>query len=124
MRGTRREIVKALGFIEMFDAPANRGRYVGLIYLTYVEADDFSTQLQQLMEAEGIPISIGAKTGNNVALVPLPPLGATAIFASSNQLLERVRYWAKVLDKPVKGAGEQYFVFRLSWREPLMSVLA
>ena len=112
MRGSRREIVKALGFIEMFDAPANRGRYVGLIYLTYLEADDFSTQLQQLMEAEGIPISIGAKTGNNVALVPLPQLGATAIFASSNQLLERVRYWAKVLDKPVKGAGEQYFVFR------------
>lgn len=49
LRGTRREIVKALGFIEMFDAPANRGRFVGLIYLTYVEADQFSNQLQQLM---------------------------------------------------------------------------
>jgi general secretion pathway protein D len=112
MRGTRREIIKALGFVEMFDAPANRGRHVGLIYLTYVESESFSEQLQQLMEAEGIPISIGAKTGNNVALVPLPQLGATAIFASSGQLLDRVRYWASVLDKPVKGAGEQYFVFR------------
>lgn len=112
LRGTRREIVKALGFIEMFDAPANRGRFVGLIYLTYVEADQFSNQLQQLMQAEGIPISVGAATGNNIALVPLPQLGATAIFASNKALLERVRYWASVLDKPVKGAGEQYFVFR------------
>ena len=112
MRGTRAEIVKALGFIEMFDSPAHQGRHVGLMYLTYVDADQFSAQLQQLMDAEGIPISVGAQTGNNVALVPLPQLGATAVFASSQELLNRVRYWASVLDKPVKGAGEQYFVFR------------
>ena len=112
LRGRRSEIVKALSFIEMFDAPANRGSHIGLVNLTYISTDSFSKQVTSLMKAEGIPIGSGARNNETVVIVPLPNIGSSAVFAGSKELLDRVRYWARLVDQPAAGASSQYFVFK------------
>lgn len=112
LRGRRSEIIKALSFIEMFDAPANRGSHIGLINLTYISTDAFSKQVTSLMKAEGIPIGGGAKNNETVVIVPLPNIGSSAIFAGTKELLDRVRYWARLVDQPAAGTSSQYFVFK------------
>lgn len=111
LRGKRKDVIRALSFIEMFDAPANRGRYIGVLNLTYVTSEDFSQQVVALMEAEGIPVGTGVSGKETVVVVPLPNIGSTAVFASSEELLDRVRYWATFIDQPAAGSSQQYFVF-------------
>jgi general secretion pathway protein D len=112
LRGERSEVVKAIGFIEMFDAPANRGRHIGVIRLTYITSEEFAKQVTELMRAEGIPVGTGVGKSDTVAIVPLTNIGGSAVFASSEELLTRVRYWADLIDQPAAGATRQYFVFR------------
>lgn len=111
LRGERREIVKALSFVGMFDAPANRGRHIGLVKLTYLTSDEFSKQISALMKAEGIPVGSTGSSSEVVVIVPLPNVGRSAVFANSQELLDRVRYWATIIDQPAGGASQQYFVF-------------
>lgn len=111
LRGKRKEVIRALSFIEMFDAPANRGRHIGVLNLTYVTSEDFSQQVVALMQAEGIPVGTGVSGKETVVVVPLPNIGSTAVFASSEELLDRVRYWATFIDQPAAGSSQQYFVF-------------
>ena len=111
LRGLRTEIIKALRFVEMFDAPANRGRFIGIIELVYLTSEDFNRQVSELLRAEGIPAGSSGASSETVVIVPLPNIGSSAIFANSQELLDRVQYWATIIDKPAAGANEQYFVF-------------
>lgn len=111
LRGVRSEVVKGLSFIAMFDAPANRGRHIGIVNLTYLSAKEFMSQISSLMKAEGIPVGAGDGKNESVVIVPLPNIGSSAVFASSQTLLDRVRYWATLVDQPAAGATSQYFVF-------------
>ena len=112
LRGSRTSVVRALELINLLDTPANRGRHIGLIELTYIDSDTLMEQLITLLATEGIEAG-SAQTSplKNIALVPLPRLSATAIFATSEVLIERVKYWAQVLDKPAKGTNKRYFTF-------------
>lgn len=111
LQGSRTEIMKALGFIEILDAPANRGSHIGLVSLTYMSTESFSEQVTSLMKAEGIPVGDGNGRNETVVIVPLPNIGRSAVFASSKELLDRVRYWATIVDQPSAGTTAQYFVF-------------
>lgn len=112
LQGARSEVIKALSFVEMFDAPANRGSHIGMVKLTYISSESFIKQISQLMEAEGIPVGDGSGSNKEtVVVVPLPNIGSSAVFASTEELLNRVQYWARLLDQPAAGASTQYFVF-------------
>ena len=111
IRGKRENILRALDIVRLLDAPANRGKYVGLLHLTFIGIDDFSEQVSQLLENEGVPISIGKHNNKNVVIVPLPQIDSLVIFSSHQQGLSRVRYWAKLLDKPSLSETKQYFIY-------------
>ena len=110
--GERFEILRVLDVVGLMDQPAQRGRYIGLISLTYVTADEFMDRTTELLAAEGVPVGIGAgSSSGSVALVSLESVGAVAVFAATRQLLERVDYWARQLDRPARGAERSYFVY-------------
>lgn len=109
--GDRNNVLRAIELIELLDVPANRGKNIGLITLTYIGMDDFSRQVSLLMANEGIQVGINDGTSRNVSMVPLVNIGSVAIFTTSDELLNRVRYWASVLDKPAKGDKAQYFIY-------------
>jgi general secretion pathway protein D len=116
IQGKREEVIRALELVKLLDVPSNRGRYIGLIPLTYISSDDFTTQVSTLLQNEGIPVGTdegGAAGGNgkSLVMVPVSQVGAVAVFAAEEGMLERVRYWAQLIDKPGQGTTQQYFIY-------------
>ena len=110
--GERFEILRVLDVVNLMDRPGWRGRYIGLISLTYVTADEFTEKIVELLGTEGVIVDVGSGNGNGaVALVTLESVGAVAIFAATRQLLDRVDYWARQLDQPVQGAERRYYIY-------------
>lgn len=111
VQGPREEILKALEFIDLLDTPAMRGKYIGLIELSFLTPKLFSSEVKTLLANEGIDIAIGEAIDKNVVLVPLDQLAAVAVFATEDFFLKRVRYWAEVIDVPGEGPVKRYFVY-------------
>ena len=108
--GERFEILRVLDVVGLMDQPSQRGRFVGLVSLTYLSAEEYMGRIVELLGVEGIPATIGS--GNStVALVSLESVGAVAVFAASRQLLDRVDYWSRQLDRPAQGAERRYFIY-------------
>ncbi|BDX07686.1 type II secretory pathway protein [Planctobacterium marinum] len=109
--GNRQNVIRALELINMLDVPAHRGKYIGLLSLEYIGMEDFTTQAITLLTNEGVDAAVNTAQNKSVLLVPLGHIGAIAVFASSEESLERVRYWANVLDRPSQGENAQYFIY-------------
>lgn len=107
----RNDILKALDLIDLLDTPANRGRHVGILKLTYVNTEDFLTNANKVLVAEGIPMDTSGGARANLVLVPLEQIGSVAVFASEQFYIDRLVYWAKQIDKPSDGAEQRYYVF-------------
>lgn len=111
LQGKREDILRALEFIHLLDAPANRGKHIGLIPLTYIDSDEFTKQISLLLESEGVPVSTNQAKNKNLVLIPITQIGAVAVFSTEENMLKRVRFWAKTIDKPLKSASKQYFMY-------------
>jgi len=111
LQGKREEILRALEFIHLLDAPANRGKHIGLISLTYIDSEEFTEQMTLLLESEGIPVSTNQAKNKNLVLVPITQIGAIAVFSTEKNMLNRVRFWAKTIDQPLKSLAKQYFMY-------------
>jgi general secretion pathway protein D len=109
--GERDALLRALDVVNLLDQPASRAREVGIINLNYVTAKDIGEQLVTILGNEGIPAAVGGGELKSVAIVPLDQLGSLVVFAGSSDLLGRVDYWVKQLDKPNQGPEERYFIY-------------
>ena len=109
--GNRSDVLQAVELIKLIDTPSARSKFVGLIELTFVSPEEFSQQVALLLDNEGVTTAVGRPSQRGLTLVPLKQLGAIAVFASTDILLQRVEYWSTVLDVPGKGSQEQYFLY-------------
>lgn len=112
LRGKREEIVKALEFINMVDAPFIQSQHLGLVDLRFISPQQFIETSTEILEREGISISPSSSQGASVAFVPIDHLGSVVVFATSDAALSRVEYWVGQLDKPTEGGDQQYFVYQ------------
>ena len=113
--GDRANVLRAIELVELLDVPANRGRYIGLLSLQYISIEEFIAQVTQLLNNEGLSVGLENVQNKSVYMVALNNIGAIALFASAEETVQRVRYWATVLDQPAKGENAQYFVFNPSY---------
>uniref|UniRef100_A0A486XV64 General secretion pathway protein D n=1 Tax=Rheinheimera sp. BAL341 TaxID=1708203 RepID=A0A486XV64_9GAMM len=111
VRGSRNEILRVLDLINLLDIPSTRGRYVGLLNLTYITPKEIMDKLPQLMQAEGIVASARAIEGPALLMVPIEQIGAVALFAGDEFVLERAEFWTKEIDKPSKGEDKRYYIY-------------
>lgn len=111
IQGERAEVVRALELLNILDAPAARGRFVGLLRLTYISVDEFVRKLNELLASEGLPIDIDKPGNRNMSVISLEQIGALALFAADEVYIERVKYWASQLDQPSQGSEKQYFIY-------------
>jgi general secretion pathway protein D len=104
--GERFEILRVLDVVALMDQPAQRGRHVGLVSLTFITAEEYIDQLVELLNVEGVSAATGAvaSTGS-VALVSLES------FASDQQMFDRVDYWTRQIDRPTRGAERRYYIY-------------
>lgn len=112
VRGGREGIIRAIELINLLDSPANRGKFISLIELTYIDPEYLSSKIFELLKTEGVESSgPNSQTLKNITLVSLPRIGGVAVFATGQDLIDRVTYWADILDVPGKGSGKKYFKF-------------
>ncbi len=109
--GDRANILRAIELVNLLDVPANRGKNIGLLSLQYISTQEFLEKTVILMNNEGLPIGVNQEPNKNILLVPIEHIGSVAVFATSEELLNRVRYWAGVMDKPSRGENQQFFVY-------------
>ncbi|SEA29495.1 secretin N-terminal domain-containing protein [Alkalimonas amylolytica] len=111
IQGSRSEVLRALDLLSLLDTPSSRGRYVGLMQLTYITPNEFNSQLTELMQAEGFNVSTRAAAGPALLLVPINQIGAIALFAGDAFVLDRAEYWASQIDRPGRGNDKRYFLY-------------
>lgn len=111
VEGPRSEILRVIDLVNLLDVPSHRGKYVGLLELTYVSTDEFVEKITELLEAEGIQASTRSSQGDALLMIPIQQIGSIALFAGDEFLLERAEYWADVIDKPSKGTEKRYYVY-------------
>ncbi|WP_258807318.1 secretin N-terminal domain-containing protein [Pseudidiomarina sp. CB1] len=109
--GQRQEILRLLDLIQLLDVPSTRGRYIAMVELTFISPQDYIEQLEELMDAEGI--SVGDQPVGGVALlvIPVNQLGAVAMFAADEEILDRAQFWTEKLDQPSRGAEKSYYIY-------------
>jgi general secretion pathway protein D len=108
----RATVIRVLDIVRMLDQPAARASTVAVINLTYIGIKEFITQISSLLDNEGISTGVGQAFGKVVAFVPLDQLGAVAVFAANAELLDRVEFWARQIDRPSQGPTERYFLYQ------------
>ncbi|WP_198677655.1 secretin N-terminal domain-containing protein [Pseudidiomarina homiensis] len=109
--GQRQEILRLLDLIQLLDVPATRGRYIALVELTFISPTDYIDQLESLMGAEGISVGDNPTSGVAILAVPVMQLGAVALFAADEEVLERAQFWTKKIDQPSQGTKKGYYVY-------------
>lgn len=110
--GERADILRVLDVVNLMDRPAQRGRNIGLVTLTYISVEEYMDRIIELLSVEGVPVGIGAGiSSGSVALVHLPSLGGVAVFAATRPLLDRVDYWTRKLDRPAQGSERSYYIY-------------
>ena len=110
--GTRTAILRALDIVKLFDQPSIRSTRVGVLSLTYLGSKELVDQMGTLLENEGISVGTGRADGKSIALVPIEQLGAIVVFASTTNLLDRVEFWAKQIDRAPQGTTQRYFIYQ------------
>lgn len=112
LSGSRSSILKALDIIRLFDQPSVRSSRVGIINLTYTSTNEFIEQVSNLLQNEGVASGPGRGDDKAAVFVPLERLGAVAVFAISAEILDRVEFWAKQVDRPSQGPSARYFIYQ------------
>jgi general secretion pathway protein D len=111
LQGKRKDIVRALEFINLMDQPLFKNRHIGVYKGTYVSTSDLVEKLPKLLKQEGISVSGKDQNDQAVSLVPLEHIGTLVLFANSKQIIERVGFWAQQIDQAPSGNQLQYFLY-------------
>ncbi len=111
IQGRRDQIVRAMDLIKILDVPSNRGKYIALISPVYISTTTFVESVTKLLQTEGVDVGRSPQKNENLVFIPLTQLGSVAVFTSEQEILNRVEYWAKQIDRPSKGTQRQYHVY-------------
>ncbi|WP_462159445.1 hypothetical protein [Pseudoalteromonas sp. GB56] len=108
--GVKQEVEQVLKIINAFDRPSAKGRHIGVIELVYITPEEFREQLDEVFTIEGIQLSDGAKEGV-VSVTPLKRMRSALVHSASQDIYERVMYWAERFDVPSSSDGRKYYTY-------------
>lgn len=109
--GKRQEILRVLSLVKIFDSPKFNTKSMALLSFSYIDSQTFIEKVTELLELEGIESKRTVANSVGIQFVPLEHLGKVVVFASSNQVLDRVEYWTKQLDKPATGSEQSFYTY-------------
>ena len=108
--GTREQVTQVVRMVNVLDRPAMRGRFIGMLRLKYWSPEKMVVKLKEILAQEGIPVAARAG-GNGVYFSTLERWGTLLFFAAEKEWLERIRYWASLLDVPLDRDEKRYFLY-------------
>jgi general secretion pathway protein D len=111
IKGKRKDIVRALEFIQLIDTPTLKDRHIGIYQSVFLATDELITKLSTLLKQEGLSL-VKISTSTALSVVELDKQGELIFFANNIAVIERAVFWAKHLDKPILTAEKQYFIYK------------
>lgn len=110
-QGDQSQVVRALSLLDMFDSPQIYSKSSALLTFQYIDSKSFIEKSKVILAEEGIVVGEGLRASKNVAFIPIEHLGKVAVFANSDEIIERVAYWRNQLDKPATGTEQSFFIY-------------
>ncbi|MEO2268636.1 hypothetical protein V1358_15100 [Pseudoalteromonas sp. YIC-656] len=108
--GVRQEIAQVLKIINAFDRPSAKGRHIGIVELVYISPEEFREQLEEVLSIEGVKLTDGSQEGV-VSVTPMRRMRSALIHSASENVFERVLYWAERFDVPSSSDGRKYYTY-------------
>lgn len=111
IKGKREQILRAISLIQLIDSAAMNKKALALMTFNYIDSQTFITKAKELLELEGISVASSRSTSSSVHFIPIEHLGQVVVFASADEIINRVEYWQKQLDKPATGAEQSFYIY-------------
>ena len=108
LEGEREEITRALKIINMLDVPRAFGRKIRLFEFAHMAPEDAIEQITSLLREDGFSVSIPG----DISFVSMARINSFVAYAASEDVIDRISYWAGKLDVPLAGDQKQYFVYK------------
>jgi general secretion pathway protein D len=110
--GNREQIIRAISLLDMIDSPLLYNKSTALLSFAYIDTFTFIEKVTELLAQDGISTnSLTNNTAANVNFIPLEHLGKVVVFATADEVLERIEYWGKLIDKPATGSEQSYYIY-------------
>lgn len=111
IKGRREQVLRALSLVDLLDSAGIHNKATGLVSFNYIDSQTFIDKVTELLAQEGI-ITTGSRTNSaSIKFVPIEHLGKVVVFANADEILDRVWYWAKQLDKPASGSEQSFYTY-------------
>ena len=111
VKGKRPQITRAMSLIGLIDSPAINDKSVALLKFKYIDSETFIEKVSEILELEGINSKRTNVKSASVNFVPIEHLGQVIVFAASDDIVNRVEYWTKQLDKPATGLEQSFYTY-------------
>ncbi|MFC3033089.1 secretin N-terminal domain-containing protein [Pseudoalteromonas fenneropenaei] len=111
IQGKREQILRALDLIAIIDSSALSNKSIALMSFTYIDSQSFVEKVSELLSNEGIATKNLGGGSSSLQFVPIEHLGKVVAFATADEIIDRVEYWARQLDKPATGSEQSFFIY-------------
>ena len=98
--GKPEDIEAARETIAVLDQPAMAGFKSMRIAPAFWSADKLTTQLLEVLTAEGYNVAIGGNSNASIKLIPVRALNTIIVFCTDDVVMRHVLEWAAELDQP------------------------
>ncbi|GAP74599.1 general secretion pathway protein D [Pseudoalteromonas sp. SW0106-04] len=110
--GQREQVKRALSLVRLLDSPAIYNKSTALIGFDYISSETFTEKITGILEEEGISVATSSsKASSSVRFISLEHLGQVVVFASNDEIIDRVEFWRDQLDKPASGAEQSFYIY-------------
>ena len=107
IEGTEQDRQVLLDDIALFDADWLAGMSYGLFTPNYIDAQELTRELNQILGGVNGPIS------GVVKLIPIERLNTVLAISPQEKYLEQLKGWVKRLDRPGEGSDKRVFVYQV-----------
>ncbi|MEO2280277.1 secretin N-terminal domain-containing protein [Pseudoalteromonas pernae] len=112
IQGNREQILRALSLLELLDSPMLYSKSVALLNFRYIDTYTYIEKATELLEQDGISTNLNAgRDAASVSFIPLEHLGKVVVFASDDEVLNRIQYWSALIDKPAVGSEQSFYIY-------------
>lgn len=109
--GSREQIFRTLSLVQLLDSPGINKKAIALLSFNYIDSQTFIEKVTELLNEEGITSVRDVSTSATVKFIPIEHLGKVVVFASADEILSRIQYWTKQLDKPASGSEQSFYTY-------------
>ncbi|WP_286265497.1 secretin N-terminal domain-containing protein [Thalassotalea atypica] len=111
IKGKRPQVVRAIELLKLLESKAMLNKAIAMLSFQYIDSETFIEKVTSLLQEEGVISKSTRAPVTNLQFIPIEHLGKVVVFASADEILDRVEYWADILDKPRKGSEQSFYTY-------------